>query len=1312
MTGTICVVPALRERDCNIQEHLRNHVHLTNCIHLKNHVHMQKPRRMSAESSLMRDLIVLQRSRSLRDPSTSPSWNSPVIGSLMKRLEKEGVTQRNDFGGVRSLGGELRKELRRGFGTSPISPGDGSRRNAGSIIVTEDSGKKEKGLGNSRNKGLVDPYAGSVLGSRIGENNNEVVGDESHRGSSKLGSLDNMRERRTTRREYNLSEGLEVDDSVPGNMLNMMKKTSRRKGVDDNSSVPGKRSGQSKKFIVDSHELPYPHFHHREDQGTKEEIESSYAAEHKGQAISVSHYHISGEESSRPRKRKFKGSKKSHAHGVSRELGHIYETSGLSIASNSLIHGAYKTKGFAGLQETELQTGGNELEVTQAPRNGCGIPWNWSRIHQRGKTILDFAGRSLSCGLSDSAARKMEGLAPQGHFGSHRDFPVVSGTSDHSNSSFDSDSEALPLLIEPGASQESAEGKVSGELSLYADHNFGFKQDHDSASDTRSTDQFGVGRGLEGSETLSHEFGHRSLTQKYAPKAFKELVGQNLVAQALNNAMLRGKIGLVYIFYGPHGTGKTSCARIFTAALNCNSLDQPRPCGVCSSCLAQSTQKSMNVKEVGSVGILDHENITSLLGSWVFSSSISHYRVLIVDDSDTLKSEAWNVISKILDQAPRHVVVILITTNLDQLPHTIVSRSQKFYFPKLKDVDIIKKLQAIALHEDLEIDKDALKLIASRSDGSLRDAEMMLDQLSLLGQRISLPLVQELVGLIPDDRLVDLLDLALSADTVNTVKSLRELMEAGVEPLALMSQLATLITDILAGSYKFSEEGHRKFFRRETLSKEEMERLRQALKTLSEAEKQLRLSSDRTTWLTAALLQLAPDQSYMLPSSSAGTSFRQRPIARNHTSEKQITDRESVDARRDHKDDMLENTHIKDFRSKKDIISAKSTKDPGPVSRGGSRAKASSSILSERNKSFEHNVDSKIIGKKAMPTTSFAYSMEVNEAGLRQFICRSPTKLEDIWERVLEKIHTNSLKQFLRVQGKLFSVSFGAAPTASLVFNHQEHKAIAEKSRASIIQAFQLALGCPVEIQIDYAPTQERKADLQARLSFPEGQSNASYAVQTHGLNSSTHRLQLGAPETQNNLRSEIGNDMITDGREKIQSHTLEASKSEIVEIEGDLASHQGHVGSQHIGKPVDEKRMESAWLQEAQSSPHLSTFGPYRPEKHKNARERPRTQNLTKSKVSLGYVIQQGEGNVEGFNRDQHHDYTGRWPKHKGISIAEKLEQENLRLESRSGGLLCWKTARVNHKKGTHYRIQTRKSRILTRLVPCAKCPCVKLNR
>eukprot|EP01018_Ginkgo_biloba_P037480 Gb_09638 [translate_table: standard] len=187
--------------------------------------------------------------------------------------------------------------------------------------------------------------------------------------------------------------------------------------------------------------------------------------------------------------------------------------------------------------------------------------------------------------------------------------------------------------------------------------------------------------------------------------------------------------------------------------------------------------------QFSSFGSLHLESISCLLDNVVLSSSTSHYRMVIMDECDTLTSEAWNAISNILDSIPQHVVFILVTTNLDQLPHTIVTR--KFFFLKLKDVDIVTKLQ-LALQVGLEIDKAAPKLIASKSNGSLRDVEMTLDQLSLLGLRISLPLAQELVGLIPYEKLVDLHDLALSTDTINMVTCLRELMEVGVDPLLML----------------------------------------------------------------------------------------------------------------------------------------------------------------------------------------------------------------------------------------------------------------------------------------------------------------------------------------------------------------------------------------------------------------------------------------------------------------------------------------------------------------------------------------------
>jgi DNA polymerase III subunit gamma/tau len=553
------------------------------------------------------------------------------------------------------------------------------------------------------------------------------------------------------------------------------------------------------------------------------------------------------------RRRKFRGTRR--VRGKSRDTGG--GKSEMSVASNTL-------------PQVEKHDGEKEGFGEQNMTKACGIPFNWSRIHHRGKTFLDKAGRSLSCGMSDSkGGRKGETNERNGSD------KMMIQSDDDSSSFIGSDGEALPLLVDSGEN----DGWVhdySGELGIFADSLLKNDEDSDLASEGRSGEKKHKKKSHVNARHR-HRQQHQSLTEKYTPKTFRDLLGQNLVVQALSNAVARRKLGLLYVFHGPNGTGKTSCARIFARALNCHSMEQPKPCGTCSSCVSHDMGKSWNIREVGPVGNYDFEKIMDLLDGNVMVSSQSP-RVFIFDDCDTLSSDCWNALSKVVDRAaPRHVVFILVCSSLDVLPHVIISRCQKFFFPKLKDADIVYSLQWIASKEEIEIDKDALKLIASRSDGSLRDAEMTLEQLSLLGQRISVPLVQELVGLVSDEKLVDLLDLALSADTVNTVKNLRTIMETSVEPLALMSQLATVITDILAGSYDFTKDQHkRKFFRRQPLPKEDMEKLRQALKTLSEAEKQLRVSNDKLTWLTAALLQLAPDQNYLLQrSSTADTGGRE-----------------------------------------------------------------------------------------------------------------------------------------------------------------------------------------------------------------------------------------------------------------------------------------------------------------------------------------------------------------------------------------------------------------------------------------------------
>ncbi|KAJ6402225.1 hypothetical protein OIU84_014339 [Salix udensis] len=977
----------LKDANGDIGDHLRNHIHLTNCIHLKNHMLKQSP--ILADRSLMRDLITLQRSRSLRDPSASPpSWHSPSVVDL---LPKKGDPDAGIREGRSSVGTERRREGRRLSGTSPplanLAPSE--------VVPSDNS------LG-------IDGVA--------------AISDRSVKSGIRDG-------RRVMREEFSRKESKD--------------RKSKHKGK-HSQDMHVKTLSEQLNEIPRGSDVASSNMHHHDTHTQQEKI-----GEHE---TSLSGY--SGV--NRVKRRKFRSARRARAAAPSsRDVGGQKE---MSVASNSFAQGSAQSRHHT--EEEEYW----EQNVTRAPRNGCGIPWNWSRIHHRGKTFLDMAGRSLSCGLSDSRR--------DGTFSHGRDFPGMPVASDHSTSSTKSDVEALPLLVEASGSQESTVNAgwvhdYSGELGIYADHLLKNDVDSDLASEARSGDQSKLRR--------NHNGRHQNLTQKYMPRTFRDLVGQNLVAQALSNAVSRRRVGLLYVFYGPHGTGKTSCARIFSRALNCQSLEHPKPCGYCNSCISHDRGKSRNIREVGPVTNFDFKSIMDLLDNMIVSQIPSLYRVFIFDDCDSLSPDCWSAISK-----------------------------------------------CISSKEDIDIDKDALKLIASRSDGSLRDGEMTLEQLNLLGQKISVPLVQELttytnfleypypwildighsieplslipdtVGLISDEKLVDLLDLALSADTVNTVKNLRVIMETGVEPLALMSQLATVITDILAGSYDFTKERpRRKFFRRKPLSKEDMEKLRQALKTLSEAEKQLRMSNDKLTWLTAALLQLAPDQQYLLPSSSTETSFNHSPLGLNNMGGRDIYRKGGE--------------HVEMPNNRRDLSKHVRLESlPGGTSADFRNSGSTNGISMDRKR----NAVSGMAPQWASAQTSDA--IRVNS---RHVSGKSHKGYEEIWLEVLEKIQINSMREFLYQEGKLISVNFGAggcndekcdalqlpmhdynasSPTVQLIFSSHFTTLKAEKFRAHILQAFESVLGSPVTIEIRCESNKETSAGFHVPLVLPASKNGSS----------------------------------------------------------------------------------------------------------------------------------------------------------------------------------------------------------------------------
>ncbi|XVF54604.1 hypothetical protein PTKIN_Ptkin05aG0195000 [Pterospermum kingtungense] len=356
----------------------------------------------------------------------------------------------------------------------------------------------------------------------------------------------------------------------------------------------------------------------------------------------------------------------------------------------------------------------------------------------------------------------------------------------------------------------------------------------------------------------------RSLSQKFRPKSFDELVGQSVVVRSLLSAISKGRITSFYLFHGPRGTGKTSASRIFAAALNCLSLEERKPCGRCRECILFFSGRSRDVKEVDSLRINRADRLRSLVKNADVPPVSSRFKIFIVDECQLLHAETWATVLNRLEKPSEHIVFVMSTPELDMLPRSAVSRSQKYHFPKIKDSDISNRLEKICVEECLDYDQAALDFIAAKSNGSLRDAEMMLDQLSLLGKKITMSLTYELIGTVSDDELLDLLDLALSCDTSNTVIRARELMRSKINPMQLISQLANLIMDILAGKCEEgNSEARRKFSGKHT-SEADLQKLSHALRTLSETEKHLRVSKNQTTWLTVALLQLSFVESNVL----------------------------------------------------------------------------------------------------------------------------------------------------------------------------------------------------------------------------------------------------------------------------------------------------------------------------------------------------------------------------------------------------------------------------------------------------------------
>ncbi|MCF8141942.1 MAG: DNA polymerase III subunit gamma/tau [Cyanobium usitatum Tobar12.5m-G36] len=296
---------------------------------------------------------------------------------------------------------------------------------------------------------------------------------------------------------------------------------------------------------------------------------------------------------------------------------------------------------------------------------------------------------------------------------------------------------------------------------------------------------------------------YQPLHHKYRPQRFDQLVGQEAIAATLGNALRTGRIAPAYLFCGPRGTGKTSSARILARSLNCIGSDgpTPEPCGVCELCTSIAAGNALDVIEIDAASNTGVDNIRELIERSRFAPVQARWKVYVVDECHMLSTAAFNALLKTLEEPPPRVVFVLATTDPQRVLATILSRCQRFDFRRIPLQALEQHLSWIAEQEQIGITPEALHVVAQRAQGGLRDAESLLDQLSLLPAPIEATAVWELLGAVPEQELLALAGALASCDPLALLEGCRELLERGREPAAVLQGLVSLLRDlVLAGT--------------------------------------------------------------------------------------------------------------------------------------------------------------------------------------------------------------------------------------------------------------------------------------------------------------------------------------------------------------------------------------------------------------------------------------------------------------------------------------------------------------------------------
>ena len=361
---------------------------------------------------------------------------------------------------------------------------------------------------------------------------------------------------------------------------------------------------------------------------------------------------------------------------------------------------------------------------------------------------------------------------------------------------------------------------------------------------------------------------YKSLYRKYRPMRFEDVCGQQFIVKTLSNAIKNNKIGHAYLFCGTRGTGKTTIAKIFAKLVNCLNLLDNVPCGECEICLNENTDEIPDIIEIDAASNNGVDEIRELKNKIKLMPVMCKYKVYIIDEVHMLSTGAFNALLKTLEEPPEHVIFILATTEPQKLPITIISRCQRFDFKKINVLDISKRLKYISQKEGIDIDDEAIEEIAKLSEGAMRDAIGLLDQISSFADsKITVEDIYTIRGSVSNRVLIELIEKYIDNDASSILSIVDDIYLSGKDFYRLSEDILVFYRNMLiskvAPSYFEDKALQLKDDIMRLSSKIEVKRIERMIKKLEELLRNIK-SSDypRILFETTILSDLDLDESF------------------------------------------------------------------------------------------------------------------------------------------------------------------------------------------------------------------------------------------------------------------------------------------------------------------------------------------------------------------------------------------------------------------------------------------------------------------